>query len=336
MDWEYGGEDANPAPSPASAHDDGSGVMGVYVAELNWWTTDADLEDVFSPFGRILTVNIYAEKTNGKSKGYAYVLFTNSRDAAAARDAMHGFVLKERPMSCQLATPIRMKQIHAMSQAAQPADVSGRGGMGRGAPAPYRGAPAHPAAGPGMRGPPPLAMGMHGGGGAGGYRGPPQGRPYGHVGQWGYEQPFPDGGSARPHGYAPPHYAHHQRTHDQGMGFQHQQQGSAPPPPPPALSHPPHAAPYPHPHPHAPPHPPSGPAADQEPGAPPPPPPPTAHESQSRSRRRHGSRSRSRSRSRSPKRRSRRSRSRSRSRSRDRERERRTRDKERDRERRRR
>ena len=46
----------------------------LFVGELQWWTTDADLEAALSEFGKVKEIKFYEEKASGKSKGYCQVL----------------------------------------------------------------------------------------------------------------------------------------------------------------------------------------------------------------------------------------------------------------------
>ena len=62
----------------------------VYIGELEWWTTDADIETLCSEFGLIESVNFFEEKSSGKSKGYCLVKFTNKEAANLCRHGMNG------------------------------------------------------------------------------------------------------------------------------------------------------------------------------------------------------------------------------------------------------
>ncbi len=53
----------------------------VYVANLTWWTSDKQVEQLASEFGITKSIQFFTEKKNGKSKGCAIVEFTNSQSA---------------------------------------------------------------------------------------------------------------------------------------------------------------------------------------------------------------------------------------------------------------
>ena len=53
----------------------------VYVANLTWWTSDKQIEQLASEFGITKSIQFFTEKKNGKSKGCAIVEFTSSQSA---------------------------------------------------------------------------------------------------------------------------------------------------------------------------------------------------------------------------------------------------------------
>ena len=62
----------------------------VYIGNLQWWTTDADLESLCSKYGQILSLKTFEDKTTGKSKGYVLVHFMASDAAAACQAELNG------------------------------------------------------------------------------------------------------------------------------------------------------------------------------------------------------------------------------------------------------
>eukprot|EP00899_Mesostigma_viride_P002902 jgi/Mesvir1/12612/Mv21123-RA.1 len=59
-------EKAN-GPQPSDRH----GQISLFVGELQWWTTDAELEKALSEFGKVKNLRFFEERVNAKSKGYA-------------------------------------------------------------------------------------------------------------------------------------------------------------------------------------------------------------------------------------------------------------------------
>ena len=60
------------------------------MGNLQWWTTDAEVESMCSEFGRIQRFHFFEDKKNGKSKGYALVTFVDREGAKACQEKLHG------------------------------------------------------------------------------------------------------------------------------------------------------------------------------------------------------------------------------------------------------
>ncbi|KAL7700649.1 RNA-binding protein 5-like protein [Lotmaria passim] len=65
----------------------------LYVASLPDWFTDADLYELFQRFGPILSAKVMCHKGTHHCKGYGFVLFQRTEDAAVARSEMIGHVV---------------------------------------------------------------------------------------------------------------------------------------------------------------------------------------------------------------------------------------------------
>ena len=62
----------------------------MYVGQLQWWTTDAELESLCSEYGQVQELKIFEERGNGKSKGYALVRLASSAAAQACKEGLNG------------------------------------------------------------------------------------------------------------------------------------------------------------------------------------------------------------------------------------------------------
>ena len=62
----------------------------MYVGQLQWWTTDAELETACSDFGHVEEVTVFEDRANGKSKGYALIRFADSSSAQACKAGLNG------------------------------------------------------------------------------------------------------------------------------------------------------------------------------------------------------------------------------------------------------
>ena len=47
--------------------------MKVYVGNLPWSMTDADLQDLFSPFGKVESAQVVMDRESGRSRGFGFV-----------------------------------------------------------------------------------------------------------------------------------------------------------------------------------------------------------------------------------------------------------------------
>eukprot|EP00899_Mesostigma_viride_P022287 jgi/Mesvir1/3242/Mv16384-RA.1 len=72
-------EKAN-GPQPSDRH----GQISLFVGELQWWTTDAELEKALSEFGKVKNLRFFEERVNAKSKGYAQCFKANQGSHQAA------------------------------------------------------------------------------------------------------------------------------------------------------------------------------------------------------------------------------------------------------------
>ncbi|KAK3123737.1 hypothetical protein QOZ80_8AG0635290 [Eleusine coracana subsp. coracana] len=122
---------------------DGPGSTTLFVGELHWWTTDADLEAELSKYGPVKEVRFFDEKASGKSKGYCQVDFYDPAVTAACKEGMNGHLFHGRPCVVAFASPNsvrRMGEAQVKNQQALATQTStmqpkgGRGGAGPGAP----------------------------------------------------------------------------------------------------------------------------------------------------------------------------------------------------------
>ncbi|XP_062110515.1 uncharacterized protein LOC133822258 [Humulus lupulus] len=90
-----------------------NGSAMLFVGELHWWTTDAELENVLSQYGRVKEIKFFDERASGKSKGYCQVEFYDSSAATACKEGMHGHFFNGRACVVAFATSQTLKQMGA-------------------------------------------------------------------------------------------------------------------------------------------------------------------------------------------------------------------------------
>jgi len=109
-----------------------SDQTAVYIGGLTWWTTDQDLETLFSEYGRVKSVKFFEDKVNGKSKGYALIEFANPDSAHQARDKLNGREINGKQCVINFVNPENLKQLNraTSSGSARPPRSERRGGGG--------------------------------------------------------------------------------------------------------------------------------------------------------------------------------------------------------------
>jgi RNA recognition motif-containing protein len=79
--------------------------MNIYVGNLPYSVTDADLHQTFSRFGEVSQVNLISDKFSGQSKGFGFVEMANNSQADTAIKALNGTDMKGRNITVNQAKP---------------------------------------------------------------------------------------------------------------------------------------------------------------------------------------------------------------------------------------
>ncbi|MFM9059283.1 MAG: RNA recognition motif domain-containing protein [Planctomycetaceae bacterium] len=120
----------------------------IYVGNLPWSTTSADLEAMFAPHGAVRSAEVISDRETGRSRGFGFVEMETDDGLQAAIAALNGQEINGRPLTVNEA------------RERTPRPGGGGGGGGRG----YGGGGGGGYGGGGGRG-------GYGGGGGGGGRG---------------------------------------------------------------------------------------------------------------------------------------------------------------------
>ncbi|XP_010539328.1 PREDICTED: cleavage and polyadenylation specificity factor subunit 6-like [Tarenaya hassleriana] len=108
------GSGVNTGASVGFATGGGSGGSNgtiLFVGDLHWWTTDADLEAELCKYGAVKEVKFFDEKASGKSKGYCQVEFFDPVAATACKEGMDGHLFNGRPCVVAFASPYTVKRM---------------------------------------------------------------------------------------------------------------------------------------------------------------------------------------------------------------------------------
>ena len=79
--------------------------MNIYVGNLPYSVTDADLRETFAQFGDVSTVQLISDRFTGESKGFGFVEMTNNSQADAAIKGLNGSAMKGRNITVNQAKP---------------------------------------------------------------------------------------------------------------------------------------------------------------------------------------------------------------------------------------
>jgi len=95
--------------------------MNIYVSNLAYGLTDADLRAAFTPFGEVEGVRIIYDQATGRSRGFGFVEMAVQEEAEAAIAALGQFELQGRQMRLSEAEgrPQRQMQEHAQNPATE-------------------------------------------------------------------------------------------------------------------------------------------------------------------------------------------------------------------------
>ena len=98
--------------------------MKVYVGNLSFSTTDAELRTLFEGFGAVESATVVLDRDTGRSRGFGFVTFTEDEAADSAISKMDGAELDGRT--------IKVNEAHARTPRGGGGGGGGGGGRGGG------------------------------------------------------------------------------------------------------------------------------------------------------------------------------------------------------------
>jgi RNA recognition motif-containing protein len=81
--------------------------MNIYVGNLAYKLSEADLRSAFEEFGEVDSVRIITDRATGRSKGFGFVEMPDAKQAKAAIEGLNGSTLAERTLKVNEARPRR-------------------------------------------------------------------------------------------------------------------------------------------------------------------------------------------------------------------------------------
>ena len=77
----------------------------LYVGNLGYNVTSADLERLFTPHGAVRSAQVIEDRASGRSKGFGFVEMDSDSEAQAAIAALNGTNLEGRTLTVNEAKP---------------------------------------------------------------------------------------------------------------------------------------------------------------------------------------------------------------------------------------
>jgi cold-inducible RNA-binding protein len=77
----------------------------LFVGNLPYSVTDADLQTMFSPHGEVVSAQVITDRATGRSKGFGFVEMADQVAAEAAIAALGGKDQDGRPLTVNVAKP---------------------------------------------------------------------------------------------------------------------------------------------------------------------------------------------------------------------------------------
>ena len=79
--------------------------MNLYVGNLLFDTTEADLKKIFEEFGEVTEVRLIMDKFSGKSKGFGFIEMPSKDEAEKAINELNGKDFNGRDLTVNVAKP---------------------------------------------------------------------------------------------------------------------------------------------------------------------------------------------------------------------------------------
>jgi RNA recognition motif-containing protein len=76
----------------------------IYVGNLPWSATEAQIQDLFAEHGEVISVNLVSDRDTGRARGFGFVEMGDA-DASAAIEALDNFSLDGRTLRVNEAKP---------------------------------------------------------------------------------------------------------------------------------------------------------------------------------------------------------------------------------------
>lgn len=107
-------------------------MKNLFVGNMSFQTTEADLRALFEPFGQLARVHVATDRETGRARGFGFVEMPNDDEAAKAIAALDGKEISGRALKVNEARPKEAGAPRGAGGSRGPGGPRGGGGGGRG------------------------------------------------------------------------------------------------------------------------------------------------------------------------------------------------------------
>ncbi len=79
--------------------------MKLFIGNLPYDITEVEVNDLFTEYGEVVTMNLIKDQYTGKSKGFAFVEMSTRGEGHKAMETLNKTVYKHRELVCKEAIP---------------------------------------------------------------------------------------------------------------------------------------------------------------------------------------------------------------------------------------
>lgn len=80
-------------------------MKSLFVGNMNFQTTEAELQELFKPFGQVTRVHMAMDRETGRARGFAFIEMPNDDEAAKAIAGLDGKLVGGRNLKVNEARP---------------------------------------------------------------------------------------------------------------------------------------------------------------------------------------------------------------------------------------
>ena len=80
-------------------------MTNIYVGNLSFDTSEAQLQESFAAFGTVNKANVVTDRETGRSRGFGFVEMANDDEGNAAIEGLNGSDMGGRALTVNLAKP---------------------------------------------------------------------------------------------------------------------------------------------------------------------------------------------------------------------------------------